>query len=124
MTAQSFILVHDEARRRAVKAVQDAPAGYAVKVSPPTRNLEQNALLHALLTDIAGRRQWAGQSWDCEDWKRLLTAAWMRTRNEAAVMLPALDGKGFEVLYRRTSRLTKAECAELIEYIQAWDGTQ
>jgi hypothetical protein len=34
--------------------------------------------------------------------------------------LPALDGHGVDVVFRHTSELTKAECAELITYIQAW----
>jgi hypothetical protein len=120
---QSFILAHSEARLRALQAVQEAPDGYSVKVDEPRRNLEQNALLHALLTDIAKRRTWADKTWDAEDWKRFLTAAWCRVHNEQIVMVPALDGHGFEVLYRRTSQLTKRECADLITFIEAWDAT-
>lgn len=93
---------------------------FELVVRPETRNNEQNALLHALLTDIAHQVDWAGKRWDVEDWKRLLTAAWMRTRNQQAQMVPALDGHGFEVLYQRTSTLSKSECAELIDFIQAW----
>jgi hypothetical protein len=122
--SQSFILAHAEARRRALQAVQEAPDGYSVKVEEPRRNLEQNALLHALLTDIAERRTWAGKQWAVEDWKRLMTSAWCRVHNEQALMVPALDGHGFEVLYRRTSKLTKRECADLITFIEAWDAQQ
>jgi hypothetical protein len=107
-----------------VQAVQDAPEGYGVEIEPPKRNGGQNALLHALLTDISQRRTWMGVQWDAEDWKRMLVSAWCRVRKESAIMVPALDGQGFDVIYRRTSRLSKAECAELIEYIQAWDATQ
>lgn len=94
-----------------------------VTVKPERRNGEQNRKLHACIQDIAGQVDWAGQRWDVETWKRLLTAAWMRTRNEAAVLVPAIDGHGFDVLYRRTSELDKAECADLIEYLLAW-GTE
>jgi len=115
-----FILAHDEARKRAADAVLRAPMGYAVRVGEANRNLEQNALLHALLSDIAESREWAGRKWDVDTWKRLLTGAWMRTRNESPAMLPALDGHGVEVIYQRTSTLTKKECGELMDYIEAW----
>jgi hypothetical protein len=35
-------------------------------------------------------------------------------------MLPAIDGHGVDLVFRRTSQLTNAECNELIEYVQAW----
>lgn len=95
-----------------------------IEVRPERRNDSQNALLHALLGEIAANVEWAGKRWDIEDWKRLLTAAWLRARQHHAVMVPAVDGHGFEVLYRRTSTLSKSECAELIDFIQAWAAEQ
>lgn len=86
------------------------------------RNLEQNALLHALLTDISRRREWAGKRRDPETWKRLFVAAWCRSRGEHIEVLPALDGHGIDVVFRRTSKMSKPEVAELIDYIQAWDA--
>jgi len=86
----------------------------------PTRNLDQNALLHAELSDIAKTMTWAGKRWSAEDWKRLMTCAWMRARHQSATMVPALDGHGFDVLYRHTSTLTKSEFSELIEYVKCW----
>lgn len=85
-----------------------------------TRNSAQNALLHALLTEVADHVEWAGKKRDVETWKRLLTAAWLRARGEAIEFLPALDGHGVDIVFRRTSTLTKAECAELIDFIEAW----
>lgn len=115
-----FFLVHDTARRNAMECVRTAPDGYVVTVQPKTRTLEQNALLHALLGQISERCTWAGKRWDIEDWKRLLTAAWCRANAQGVEMVPAVDGQGFDVLYRRTSRLTTRECSDLCEYIQAW----
>jgi len=84
------------------------------------RTEEQNAKLHALLQDIAEQLKWAGQVLDLEDWKRLLTAAWGRANKEHVRLFPALDGAGMDVLYRRTSRMTKQEMSEFIEYVTAW----
>lgn len=92
-------------------------------VKPETRNDAQNALLHAILTEIAQTRDWAGQRRSVEVWKRLLTAAWLRARGDAVEILPAIDGHGIDVVYARTSKLTKAECAELVEFIEAWRAT-
>jgi hypothetical protein len=117
---RTFILAHDLARQRAVEAVKSAPQGFAVTVAEPTRNSEQNALLHAILSDVAAQCEWAGRRWSVEEWKRLMTSAWCRTRNEGAQMIPAIDGQGFDVLYQRTSTLSKRECSDLCEYIFAW----
>jgi len=124
MSKRLFVLSHQAARANALRYIAEAPAGYVITVKPPTRSLDQNALLHGLLTEIAAKALHAGQRWDVEDWKRLLTAAWLRARKESAIFVPALDGQGFDILYRRTSKLSKAECSELVDYIQAWAAGQ
>ena len=117
-----FILAHAEARQRAVQAVHAAPAGHVVTVKPPIRNLEINAALHAKLTEIADTREWAGKRWDVETWKRLLVAAWSRATGEALVMLPALDGAGVDIVFRRTSAMTQAEVREFLTFIECWEA--
>lgn len=91
-----------------------------VEAKRETRSLAENRLLHALLGFISEQVEWAGKHRDSETWKRLLTAAWLRTRGEPIEMLPAIDGNGIDIVFRKTSQLTRAECAELIEYIFAW----
>jgi hypothetical protein len=103
-----------------IKAGTMAGNRYEVEVRQERRSLPQNAKLHALIGQIAQRCEWAGRKWDAEDWKRLLTAGWMRATQQQAVIVPAIDGSGFDVLYRRTSELDKHECGELLEYVQAW----
>lgn len=115
-----FVMAHDEARRRAMRAVADAPEGWRVTVEPPRRSSEQNAMLHALIGEIANRCEWAGRKWDAETWKRMLVSAWTRANGEPVLIVPALDGYGVDMVPRRTSKLTKRECAELLDYVQAW----
>lgn len=91
-----------------------------IEVKRETRSLAENAMLHALLGQIAKQVDWAGKKRDPETWKRLMVGAWLRARGEHVEMLPAIDGHGVEIVFRRTSELTRAECAELIEYVQAW----
>ena len=115
-----FVLANPLARFNAESAIKEAPEGYCVDIKPVKRTLEQNALLHSLLTKISVSLEWAGQRRDVETWKRLLTAAWCRARGEPIEMLPAIDGNGVDIVFRRTSELTKNEMIELIEYIMAW----
>lgn len=91
-----------------------------LEVRPETRSDKQNALLHSRISDISKQLEWAGQKWDTEDFKRLLVAAWCRANKQQALIVPSLDGQGFDVLYRRTSQLSRAECVELSDYIMAW----
>jgi hypothetical protein len=84
------------------------------------RSDAQNRLLHACLSEISKQVEWAGAKRDVDTWKRLLTAAWLRARGEPIEMLPALDGNGVDIVFRKTSQLSKAECAELSEFVMAW----
>lgn len=110
-----FRLVHAEARRRATEAVQSAPDGFVVTVSEPTRNLEQNALMWALLHDIAAQTDWHGIRLSPEEWKDLLSAGLVKSR-----VVPNIDGTGFVILGQRTSKMTRREFADLLELIQAF----
>lgn len=96
------------------------PVRVTVEEHKSTRSAEQNAKLHAMLHDIAKQRQWAGQWLDIEDWKRLMVAAWCRANKESARIMPALDGQGFDVIYRRTSKLSVSEMIDLIEFVAWW----
>lgn len=91
-----------------------------LEIKPETRSDRQNRMLHAMLGDIAAQVEWAGAKRDAEVWKRLLVAAWCRARREQVELLPALDGHGVDIVFRRTSQLTRGECAELCDFIHAW----
>jgi hypothetical protein len=91
-----------------------------VNVGDLKRNNEQNALLHALLTDISVQVEWAGKKHSVIVWKRLLTAAWLRATGENVEIYPAIDGKGIDIVYEQTSKLSVKQCADLITYIEAF----
>jgi uncharacterized protein (UPF0335 family) len=91
------------------------------------RNTEQNSALHAKISDIAHQLEWpanSGQRLTVEQWKRLLIAAWDRSQGSSADFFPALEGHGFDVVYRRSSRLSKQDASELLEYVTAWGTDQ
>jgi hypothetical protein len=112
------------------KAVTDAwqwakpyiAAGHRLVLSLRLENRTdlQNNLLHSRISDVSKHCIWAGEKLDIEDWKRLLTAAWCRANAEGVRILPAIDGQGFDVLYRRTSKLSRRECVDLSDFIMAW----
>ncbi len=109
-----------EAAWRYAKPLLLAEHRLVLEVRPQTRSDAQNKLLHAMLGDIARQVEWAGKKRDTDTWKRLLTAAWLRARGESVELLPALDGHGVDVVFRHTSKLTRAECSELCEFVMAW----
>lgn len=90
-----------------------------ISIDSVTRNHEQNAKLHAMLSDISMQAVHAGSKWDLTIWKRLLMYAWLRDTGERAQMIPSLDGSGFDVIYERTSKLTVKQMAEFIEFVYA-----
>lgn len=119
---QYFVLVHQEARRNAQKAIETAKDGSVVEIKEKTRTLAQNALLHTIIRKVSKTIEWAGAKRDEETWKRLLTAAWLRARGDNVEFLPALDGHGVDVVFRKTSDLNVSELNELIEFIEAWSA--
>lgn len=115
-----FRLVHATARHNACKAIMEADDGMVVTIREPTRNLDQNAALHAHLSDIAEQVEWHGKRLSLDVWKRLCTAAWLREIGESPEMVPALDGKGFDVIFERTSKLTVKQMSSLLEWVTAF----
>jgi hypothetical protein len=114
MTKRTFILAHDQARRNAVRFVAEAPAGYCVVVSEPTRNLEQNAAMWAMLTDVSEQVVWHGRRLSPDSWKHIFSSSLKKQD-----VVPGLDG-GFVVLGQSTSSMTKREMSDLLELIQAF----
>lgn len=109
-----FILAHKEARRRACEAIMAAPEGHVVRIEPPKRSTEANARMWVLLTCLANQLDWYGQKLAAEEWKDVMSAALKRQK-----VVPGVDG-GFVVLGQRTSKMTRAEMAELQELVEAF----
>ena len=119
----SPVQAHDALTRQMwpwIKAQLLAGQEMTLEAKPAKRSDAENRLLHAMLGHIAKTHEWAGKRRDVETWKRLLVAAWCRAIGEQIELLPALDGHGIEIVFRRTSQLSRKECADLIEFIFAW----
>ena len=109
---QIFFLAGD--RNKAMDAERNAPEGYVMEVKPNKRSEEQSRYMWALLTDIANQKEWCGLKMEAEDWKNLFTAALKGQRTTQGL------AGGIVVLATATSKMTKEEMSELIEYIIAW----
>lgn len=118
----SFILPHSREALRECLNNLPKDRRYEVKVEEyhKKRSNDQNAKLHALLSDIAKQKQWDGEYMEIEDWKRLLTAGWMKATGRTVKLVRDIEGNGFVPIYQRTSKLSVVEMIELIEYVQAW----
>lgn len=80
----------------------------------PHRSQEQNKRLWASANDIANQVKWHGEYLSKDEWVTLFTAVVTGTK-----LLPGLEG-GIVPAVRSTRRLTKQECADVIEYMHAW----
>jgi hypothetical protein len=118
-----FVLAHDQARAGVAEFAKAAPAGTVVEFKEPTRTLEQNARMWAMLGDIAKQVQWPVDGelrWlDTDEWKQILSAAMKRELRIAR----GVDG-GQVILAPRTSRMTKRELSDLMEVIAAFGAAR
>ncbi len=102
------------------------PSGHFVTISAPKRSLAQNAAIHVALSDIADQLHWPpppsnhGQKFPLLTWKRLSMAAFLREEGERPDLIPALDGKGFDIVYEKTSQLTVEQASKYLEWIYAF----
>lgn len=112
--AQTVIL-HSQSQRSFAKAMIDrAPMGAVMTVKEATRTTDQNALLWSVLSDIS-RAKPEGRRHTPEVWKCLFMSAC----GHAVQFEMGLDGKPFPVGFR-SSRLTKSQFSDLIEFIYSW----
>jgi hypothetical protein len=106
---------HPSRRLAAEFILNDAQDGYSVTVAEPTRNLEQNARMWAMLADISRQVDWYGKRLTSEDWKHVFSSSLRRLE-----VVPNLDGSGFVALGLSTSRMSKREMSDLIELMFAF----
>lgn len=82
------------------------------------RTLEQNKKLHAMIGDIAGQVQWAGDWMDAETWKLLILGA---AYGQKFVPNPFDPQAPFVLVNNRRSRgLVVPQMADLITQIQVF----
>lgn len=84
----------------------------------------QHSAVEAVYDELAKQRDWprgSGQYLTPWEWHQLMVAAYAREKGWNIKILPAVDGKGIDIVHRqKQSRLTKSQGSELIEFTKAW----
>lgn len=97
-----------------LKSMLTAGHRMVLELKTETRSLAQNRRLWAMLTDISTQVDWYGRKLTQEQWKHVFSAALKKQD-----VVPGLDG-GFVVLGLSTSKMTKAEMADLQTLMEAF----
>jgi len=108
---------------------------WLLTIRPETRSEAQNRLMWPILSAFSQQLLWPVNgrmvTMEPHEWKDVLTAAWGK---EAVRLAMGLDG-GVVMLGKRTSRFTKAQFSEFVEFlyataadrevaVPAWEGDQ
>lgn len=112
-------LTGEAAKKAACREILAAPVGHIVRITPETRSLDQNAKLHAMLTDISKQAKYLGAKRDLEFWKGLFVSGWQIATGERPEIVPGLEGE-FINIRESTTTLGVKRMASLIEYVTAW----
>lgn len=112
--SQTIILRGPSQRALAKQVIDRAPQDAVVRISGPTRSLDQNDKFWAMLSDVS-RAKPEGRMHTPEVWKSLF----MHACGHAVQFEHGLDGQPFPVGFR-SSRLNKAQMSDLIEFIYAY----
>lgn len=111
---QTVVIYGPRARAEAHRLIDAAPVNACVTIKPQKRTEDQNAKLWAMISDVS-RAKPEGRAHIPEVWKCLFMAA---CQHQVQFEI-GLDGKPFPVGFR-SSRLTKAEMADLITVVQQY----
>lgn len=114
MAGQTVRLVGKRQRDTAHQLIDIAPDGAVLNIREATRTNEQNAKMFAMLSDIA-RAKPMGRRHTVDDWKALA----MNACGWECQFQEGLDGRPFPLGFR-SSHLTKAQMATLIEWLYAF----
>lgn len=100
--------------------VRALPVGYQVKVSPPSRSTDQNAAQWPILDAFSKQLLWPVNGQMCqltpEEYKDVLTAAF---KQETMPRLASGLNGGVVMLGVRTSKMSKAEFSDWLEFLNA-----
>lgn len=115
MTGQTVILHSPRARAEAKRLIDAAPEGAVVNIREARRTLDQNSKLWAMLSDVS-RAKPEGRAMRPEQWK----GAFMSALGHEVRWINGIDGHPPFPDQHRSSRLSVAEMADLITFIQEY----
>ena len=116
---QVFKLISQGTKLHVCRQVMQSEFGKVVTIADPTRTLEANAKLHAMLSDISRQQTYMGKSRSVEFWKGLFVSGWQIATGQKAEIVPGLEGE-FINIRESTATMSGKRIHSLIEYIEAW----
>lgn len=117
---QSFVIRNPRILDNALAAVREAQVNSRVTIADPQRTLDQNAKLHALLTDLARSPQkWAGKLRTLDEWKMLMVSGHAVATGNGGEVIPGIEGE-FVAIRESTANMSVARASSLIEYVLAY----
>ena len=116
MTTHLIVLGTRDQRDRAKRCIDQSPPGVLMKLSSTPRTLAQNDKLWVLLSDIS-RAKPNGIIQTPEVWKCLF----MHALGHECLFVEGLNGEPFPAGFK-SSRLSKGQMSDLIEFIYAWSA--
>ena len=116
---EQYKIVSDQVRQHIICRIREADFGKVVIVQDPTRTLDANARLHAMLTDISRQAQYMGKPRTVEFWKGLFVSGWAIATGQRPEIVPGLEGE-FIAIRESTATMSGKRLASVMEYIEAW----
>lgn len=113
--AYKIVLRNAFEKKRAKTVIEQAPEGSVFSLIASGRTLSQNAKMWAMLTDIALAKP-EGRAMSPEAWK----AAFMSALGYEIIWQPGIDNSPPFPAGFRSSRLSKEQMSELIEFILSY----
>jgi hypothetical protein len=107
-------LTNEDARRRALEAVQAAKPGWVVSISKPNRSTAQNSLYWAVLQAISEQVMPGGQTYHPDTWHTYFKTLFLPGR------MKELPGGQMVELEPTTTGMTTAAFSEYVEQVIAW----
>lgn len=123
MQKQVFYLRSQQIRQNLKNFIDSLPLNpdkpLAVTIQEPTRSLEQNARLHAMLSEISKKTTYLGKKRGVEFWKGLFVSGWQIATGQHPEIVPGLEGE-FINIRESTAKLSVKKLSEVMEYIEAY----
>ena len=90
-----------------------------IEVRERKRGDEQNALLHAMLTEVSRKLEFNGKKLSVDEWKLVFVSAHAIATGKPAEMVIGLEGEVIN-LRESTAQMSVKRLSSLIEYIHAY----
>jgi ribosomal protein L30/L7E len=91
-----------------------------LRISPPKRTLDQNALIHPLVGKIARAANRATDEESLRVLRWLFVEQWRSETGRPPLYEKSLDGLRLVNVTSGTSELDKPDCSEFIDWLYAW----